>query len=173
MRLRRALCGLLAFLLMVPAIPAKIKADWTRVEKLPFDVPLWVDTTDGNAYEGRFFSADPDALRLKVRDASQGGLWVRRELPRKSIRRVVLMRARDSDIRPTLLKGQLIGAAGGAVAGGIIAGRAWPIGVPLGALEGSIAGLVVGGAVAVTRTLHASHSAVIYEADLQHSGPHK
>ena len=60
--------------------------------------------------------------------------------------------------------GQLIGAAGGAIAAGIATGRAWPLGAMIGGLGGMAAGSLVGGAVGLVMMNGNHRRKILYES---------
>jgi hypothetical protein len=164
MRMRRAIMMFVGLLLLVPELPAKTSADWSSVENLKWEAPVHMELRNGQEFSGRFDSADDRTLRIKVRDATQNGLSVLKEFPRAQVRIVEQLAGPRKDPYPYLRGGQVIGGVGGAIAGGVATGRAWPVGALFGGLGGLAAGTLVGGTVGVVAMGGNRHPKIVYES---------
>jgi hypothetical protein len=163
MRTRRIFVILLGVLLIVPELPAKTSDDWTKIAKLAWDTPVLMELWSGQEYVGRFHSADDRFLRLKVRNGSGGPVEIR-EFSRLQVRIVERLEGTQHDPYAFLRGGQLIGAAGGAIAAGIATGRAWPLGAMIGGLGGMAAGSLFGGAVGLVMMNGNHRRKILYES---------
>lgn len=158
---------LLTVLLIVPELSAKPAEDWATIVRLRWDTPVLMELWNGQEYVGRFHSADSRFFRMKVRDTSSAGLTVLREFPREQVRIVERPENRQSPPYGLMRGAQIAGGTGGAIAGGIATGRAWPLGAVLGGAGGIIGGTIVGGAVGLVMITRNSHAKILYESQAQ------
>ncbi len=161
----RRLCAFLMFAFwFVPRLSAKPPEDWNHVEKIRWDTPVRVEIWSGEEVVGRFQSATDTAIQLKVRDSKQHGLTVRRDLAREDVHVVEQLGRQHQDPYKLMGSAQIIGGVSGAIAVGVLAGKAWPIGVLAGGAAGALAGTMLGGTAAIVSETRSRQHKVVYQA---------
>ena len=164
--MRRWIGAVMVMVLGAVLAVAEPSAEWSSVEHIKWDTPVRVELWNGHEYVGRFDSADGATFRLKVASHEQNGQTATvQTFAQRDVRIVeVFGGRRGQDPSNTMRAGVMVGAAGGAIAGGIAARQAWPIGALAGGFGGAAAGVIGGGLVAIVKDTPRSHRKIIYES---------
>jgi hypothetical protein len=156
-----------AILVFVQPCLAQSRADWGAVQRLKWDTPARVELWTGQEYVGRFDLADARILRLKVVNRQETGQTASAiNFAREDVRVVATLGRSGRDPEATLHNGAVIGAVGGAIAVGIAARNAWPIGALAGGAAGAMAGTIVGSTVAIAKDAP-RRGKIVYESDVR------
>ena len=169
--MRRTLTALLIVLLLVPDLPARTNHGWENVKKVKPGTPIQILLWTGDDVRGELDEVSDTGLRLYTADRTAPQTTRERDVDRKNIRRIAVIRHENlPDSGHWMRVGALTGAAVGAAAGGIQGARQgnngrWILGGLAGALLGFFASCAVLAAVDTAKLAQGQrHAKVIYEA---------
>jgi hypothetical protein len=169
--MRRTLTALLIVLLLVPDLPARTNDSWETVKKLNPGTPIQILLWTGDDVSGELDEVSDAGLRLYTADRTAAQTTWERDVDRKNIRRIAVIRHENLPHSGHWMRvGALTGAAVGAAAGGIQDARQgnngrWILGGLAGALLGFSASCAVLVAVDTAKLAQGPrHNKVIYEA---------
>jgi hypothetical protein len=164
--MRRVMGIVLVLFIACSLAAAGPSAEWSNVQKIKWDTPVRMELWNGHEYVGRFDFADATSFRLKVASHEQTGQTATvQTFAQEDVRIVEVFGGRRAqDPTNTIRAGMLVGATGGAIAGGIASGKAWPVGALAGGFGGAAAGAIGGGLVAIAKDTPRSHRKIVYES---------